>query len=140
MEYGGGTGAVTVELLKKLPQDGKLIVVELQDEFVKVLREIEDPRLTVLHDNVEVCSSKLREFYKDGPDAVVCGIPFLFFSEASRKTIIQNTKEGMNEHGRFIVYQHSLQLLSQLKSTFNIVKLDLELRNFPPYIVMTAFK
>ncbi len=140
MEYGGGTGAVTLELLKKLPEDGKLVVVELQDEFVEALKEIKDKRLSVLHGDVEIYSSKLKELFPEGPDAVVCGIPFLFFNETARNNIILNTKEGMAENGRFIVYQHSLQLLSHLKSTFNVVKLDVEVLNFPPYFVMTAFK
>lgn len=140
VEYGGGTGAITLELLKRLPEDGKLFVVELQEEFVRALREVKDPRLTVIHGDVEVYSTKLRQFFPDGPEAVVSGIPFLFFNEASRKNIIENTKKEIAPNGRFIIYQHSLQLLSYLKSIFTVVKLDIEIRNFPPYFVMTSFK
>lgn len=140
VEYGGGTGVVTRELLKKLPENGVLIVIELQDDFVKVLEEIPDKRLKVLHGDVGMYSQKLKELFPGGPDAVVCGIPFLFFGETDRNRIIENTKAGLGEHGRFVVYQHSLQLLSLLKKSFNVVKVDLEILNFPPYFVFTAFK
>lgn len=140
VEYGGGTGAVTKELLKKLPEDGKLFVIELQEEFVIALKEIKDSRLVVLPGDVEVYSAKLRELVPQGPDAVVSGIPFLFFSETARKKIIENTKTALAPNGRLIIYQHSLQLLSHLKATFPIVKTDIEILNFPPYFVMTSYK
>ncbi len=140
VEYGGGTGAVTRELLKKLPASGKLIVIEVQKEFIKALQEIDDPRMLVIHGDVGEYSAKLKELFPKGPDAVVCGIPLLFFKEAFRNTLLKNTCDGLSPEGRFIIYQHSLQIVKTLKKIFSLVKFDLEIRNFPPYFIFTAFK
>ena len=45
IEYGPGDGVITKAILNRMPKDGQLIVVETNLRFLKILRDIKDPRL-----------------------------------------------------------------------------------------------
>ena len=48
IEYGPGDGVLTRELLKIIPKKGRLLVVEFDPNFVKILKKIKDPRLQIV--------------------------------------------------------------------------------------------
>src|SRR3989338_1090498 len=47
VEYGSGDGVMTLELLNHLSPQGRLLAVETDSDFVKILKQINDPRLLV---------------------------------------------------------------------------------------------
>ena len=54
VEYGPGVGTITSEVLRRMPADGTLVAIEMNEEFVEYLREaLPDPRLHVIHGSAE---------------------------------------------------------------------------------------
>jgi len=140
VEYGGGDGTLTEFLLEALPLEGRLWSVEVNSQFVGDLRGIQDPRLTVLHEDVRTRAAKLRELRPEGVDAVISGIPFSFLPSEDRDMVVQRTFEGLRPGGRFIVYQYSPAMRERMGRVFGNCKLSFEPRNIFPLFIMVATK
>lgn len=140
VEYGAGDGVITRELLRRMPPDGNLFAIEINESFLSDLKEIADPRLVVLHGDVLSVSGLLLEVGAPRIDTVVSGIPFTFFSPQERRRVVADTYEVIAPKGRFVIYQFSPLLLPLLKEKFSCVHVGFEPRNFPPYFVMRAEK
>jgi phospholipid N-methyltransferase len=141
IEYGAGDGVITKALLEHMPRDGKLIAIEMNPHFIALLKKIRDPRLQIVHGNVlEICKN-LSDLRLPRIDAVVSGIPFSFLNSNERHLIAKQTFQKLSEHGRFILYQFSPLMFPYLKKYFKKkIDLSLELRNFPPYLIIVAEK
>jgi len=140
VEYGAGSGVVTKEILNLLPSDGRIVAIELNENFVKELSKIKDDRLTVLHGDVVKISKDFSKLGLPRVDAVISSIPASFLKPSERRELISNTFAGLTSGGRLIIYQYSLLLLPILKRVFKKVNYSLVLRNLPPYFVMIAEK
>jgi phospholipid N-methyltransferase len=140
VEFGPGNGSITRELLKKLAPDGALYGIELNDDFVEELREINDPRLKIVHGDVVEMTSRFNEWAPVGVDVFVSGIPFSFIDGTGVETIVEATRQALKPEGRFVVYQNSVKMGDVLKYYFPKVKFSFEPRNFMPYFIFTASK
>ena len=143
IEYGAGEGVVTRKLLAVLPRQAKVFAVELNPFLVSKLKKIHDPRLVILHENVLDVSQRLAGLGVKKFDAAISGIPLSFWAGTSpknRNDIIRRTSGMLRKGGRFIVYQFTPVSLPSLKKYFRKTSWTCELRNFPPYFVMTATK
>ena len=140
VEYGPGGGAVTRQILRRLARDARLVAIELNTQFVTDLKglQAEDARLEIHHGDVQEMSSRLRDLVPHGADAVISGIPFSFLSHEQRQEIVRNTRSGLSDGGRFIVYQNSPKMCEYLKPYFSDVKCRFEPRNVFPYFIMVA--
>lgn len=140
VEYGPGDGAVTREALKKLPPDGKLIAIEINDKLISELKKINDPRLKIIKGDVIDWSKKLNELNLPQIDLVLSNVPMLLFKVADRKTVIGNTYKFLMPGSRYITWQYSLSLKPIIKSVFKNFRYTYELRNLPPYFIMVGEK
>ena len=140
VEYGAGNGVVTKEILKALPSDGKVVAIELNDELFEELSKIKDDRLILMHGDVLKISEDLRKLGLPRVDAVISNIPTTLFGPEQKKELVRNTYSGLEEGGRFIVYQYSLLIWPILKDVFKKASYSIELRNLPPYFVMIGEK
>lgn len=140
VEYGAGDGVVTKEILRILPEDGKLIAFEINPGFLSELKKIEDSRLKIMSDDVITASKELKELGMSEIDAVISGIPFTLIKPKEREVLIKNTWSSLKVGGIFVVYQYSPLILPILKKFFRSVSIDFEPRNFLPYFIMRAEK
>ena len=131
---------MTKELLRLLPKDGQLIVIELNQEFLKELERIKDKRLKIINGDVINLSKKLEEFGLPRIDMIISSIPFTLLKKQQRESIIKHTEDALTKNGVFLIYQYSPILLPLLKKYFSEVHVGFEPRNFPPYFFMTARK
>ena len=139
VEYGAGDGAVTKELLKVLPADGKLIAVELNSNFVKELQKINYKRLEIISDDVVFVSKNLSIYGQI--DMVISGISFTLFKPQTREKIISDSYKSINEGGRVLLYQYYLLMLPYMrKACGKNIRWYIEPRNIFPYWVMIAEK
>ena len=53
VEFGPGTGIITLELLRLMPSDSILLAFEINKEFCETLNQIKDPRLKIISDSAE---------------------------------------------------------------------------------------
>lgn len=140
IEYGPGDGILTKAILKKLPKDGRLIVIETNKEFVSNLNKIDDSRLEVHSEDVRNFLKKQSSLNLEKVDLVISGIPFTFFNLETRKEVVKETFDILNNDGSFVVYQYSLLIMAILKNFFTSVQISFEPRNFLPYFIMKANK
>src|SRR4051812_42760042 len=74
VEYGPGVGTFTGELLRRMKPDAKLLVIEMNSDFVGFLRRsIPDPRLVVAHGSAADVEKHLREIGRQQANYVISG-------------------------------------------------------------------
>lgn len=134
VEFGPGVGTISGEILKRMRPDAKLVVFEINDDFVRVLRNrFNDPRLHVLHRSAAEVQGGLRELGIDNADCAVAGIPFSIMKEVDRQAVIRNTHAALRSGGSFLVYQFSSRVRADLEKTFGPVH-----RGFQPLNILPA--
>jgi phospholipid N-methyltransferase len=106
VELGPGTGVLTGAILDRMPADGKLVAIEINSDFVEVLRRIyRDPRL-VVH---EGCSADLERALEAAgaleADLVVSGIPFSTLQHGVGRRTLDAASRVLGPDGRFVAYQ-----------------------------------
>lgn len=126
VEFGAGTGKVTSEILKQLPENGRLICFEINSEFCKCLEKIDDPRLKVINDDAGNC-----EHYVDDLDCVVSGLPLALLPKSETDRILDITSKSK----RYIQLQYTPLLGRKMKRYFPEVKVKFVPQNLPPAFV-----
>jgi len=141
VEYGPGDGVLTHELLKMLSPNGKMLVVEMDKNFVETLNRINDPRLVVIEGKMEDVAKNLGEYAFDSCDLIVSSIPFSLIEKKDREDVVKNTYKSIKDGGKFIIFhQYSVLMKRPLQKYFKKMKVDFEPRNLFPCFVMTAEK
>lgn len=133
VEYGPGVGTLTRAILRRMRPDAALVVIELNDDFVSVLRRgFDDPRLHVVHGSAVDIKETLARLGLPKADCVFSGIPFSTMSELDRERVLKNTRDALREGGSMLVYQFSSRVGAHLERVFDSVESGFELRNFLP--------
>ncbi|MFA5945708.1 MAG: methyltransferase domain-containing protein [Patescibacteria group bacterium] len=139
VEYGAGNGAVSQELLRRLPADGKLFLVERNAEFAEHLRKtVLDHRVTVFTESAEKIDELLASQGVSKIDAVISSIPFTFFTPAIAQSIIFKTRQLLKPDGVFVVFQFTPRAKHFLKQHFSKIETKIILLNIPPLLVWRA--
>jgi phospholipid N-methyltransferase len=140
VEFGPAEGVMTRRILPKLPADGILVAVELNENFVSALRKIKDSRLRVVHGDVREIDAILRREGVASADVMISGIPFSFFNPRERHELLSKISALLTPGGRFIAYQFTTHLIPLLKCYFKRVHTQFEIRNLPPHFVFSCYK
>jgi len=126
VEFGAGTGSVTAEILKRLPENGRLTCFEINPQFCKQLEKIDDSRLQIINDDAKNC-----EHYVDDLDCIVSGLPLTLFAKSKKERILAITSKSK----RYIQLQYTPLLGKKMKHYFSDVKLKFVPQNFPPAFI-----
>lgn len=138
VELGPGTGAVTHDLLERMPADGRLLALEVDPEFVEHLRrEVDDPRLTVVHGPSTEIEAALERAGVDGADLVVSGIPFSTMSESEGRETLEAVHDALRPGGRFVAYQMRDAVRHRARPILGEPQSETVLLNLPPMRVYT---
>ena len=137
VEYGPGDGVITKPLLERLPTDAKMIVIETNDDFIRELAYIHDPRLHIKQGDALLAAEYLQEAGMHKLDMAISGIPFSFLKSAQRKHIVAQTYAALAPHGVFVIYQFSPFMFFYLKRLFAHVKCRYV---WPIFFIMIAAK
>lgn len=133
VEMGPGVGTFTREILKRMRPDAVLLAFELNEDFVKHLRQtIDDPRLRVLHRSATDVLDVLREYRLGSADYILSGIPFSIMGEEVKQAVLQNTYDALNVGGVMLVYQFSPKVRHDLEKLYGRVHRMFEPRNILP--------
>jgi phospholipid N-methyltransferase len=132
VEYGPGVGTLTRRILGRMSPEARLVVFETNDEFVRYLRRLDDPRLSVVHGSAADVDVELSRLGLGQADAVVSGIPFSLMKNGSRDAVLSKTRQVLGPSGKFIVYQFSRAVLPDLRRHFGRVEDDFVLLNLLP--------
>jgi phospholipid N-methyltransferase len=148
LEYGPGTGNFTTTLLKNMGANSKLIAIEKNSDFCRVLhKSIRDPRFSVFEDSAENVLDILKSCNGSSDpkaDYIISGIPFSLLSPKKRKVILKNTHRALKKGGKFLAYQAFFQFHEVLKvpleELFEDVQAQYYMFSLPPILILEATK
>lgn len=132
VELGGGTGAVTREILANLRQDAELVVFEINPSFAKALKNLNDPRLTVVNDSAVKLGDYLKSRGIKKVDYIISTLPLAVMDRRVVARVLEEVIDALDMRGRFVQIQYSLISKKEIKKKFSVVKLDFTPLNFPP--------
>lgn len=133
VEFGPGVGTITAHILERMSPDARLVVFEMNQDFVTYLRRaFPDPRLYVVHGSAENVQRELERLNLDGADYIISGIPFTNMPVALREKIASESRGALNPGGTALVYQFTRTVLPYLKSHFRQIDQEFEPRNILP--------
>jgi phospholipid N-methyltransferase len=138
VEFGAGTGIITMELLNKMPVDALLLAFEINKEFCEKLNEIKDPRLKIISDTAENLENYLMENNILKVDYVVSSLPFTMIPNPVVRNILKVVTKVLKPTGTFIQYQYSLNAYKKLRDKFKNVDLTFTPMNIPPAFIFTC--
>jgi phospholipid N-methyltransferase len=133
VELGPGTGGTTRALLRALPADGRLLVIEINPRFAGLIRRsIDDPRLRIEVGDASDLARHLERHGLPTPDVVVSGIPFSTMPRTLGLRILRAVHDVLAPGGRFVAYQVRDRVAVLGRSIFGPAKMEAEIRNVPP--------
>ena len=133
VEYGPGVGTISKELLPRLHPEARLVLIEMNAEFVAFLKsEVRDPRVTVVHASAADIRPVLTSLGLEGADTIISGIPYSTMPSGLRRKILHESKLALNRGGQFLVYQFTRTVLPYLQPVFRSIRQDFELLNILP--------
>lgn len=133
VELGPGTGGTTRALLRNMAPDARLLVIEINPGFVRLLREhIHDRRLNVHHGSATEIPKILAEHGLGAPDVILSGIPFSTMTRTLGTDILRSVRDSLAPGGRFVAYQFRDRVHSLGLDVFGRASVQTELLNVPP--------
>lgn len=109
LEAGPGTGAFTDPLVRSLRPEDRLVLVELNATFVRVLRDRldHDPKWTPYRKQVEVFHGAIEHYEMESRfDAIVCGLPFNNFTPAITESILSSLMARLQPQGTLGFFEY----------------------------------
>jgi phospholipid N-methyltransferase len=139
VELGPGTGVFTKALLKAMPQDSQLLVIELNEAFFKNLeKQIQAPQLKLIHGSATEIKDYLNALGIDKADYIVSSLPLSNFPKELRDQILTSCISSLQSDGKFIQFQYSRGLKKLYGKYFSKVSIDYTVLNFPPAFIYTC--
>lgn len=132
VELGPGLGGLTKKLLARMNQESKLLVFEINSDFCRELRKIDDARFQIFNTSALV----MRDYLKgEKADYVLSGLPLSNFDSKNKLALLQIIKNSLDPNGCYIQFQYSLGAHKELQSIFNQVRVKFTLLNVPPAFI-----
>jgi phospholipid N-methyltransferase len=132
VELGPGVGGTTRAILRAMPQDARLLSIEINPDFIPALRAIGDPRLLVHEGSATDLPAILARHGLGAPDVVLSGIPFSTMKPDLGRAIVRAIQTSLAPGGRFVAYQVRDRVEKLGREVFGPAAVQLELRNVPP--------
>jgi phospholipid N-methyltransferase len=137
LEFGCGNGAITKQILKKMPSSSRLISLEINDPFLKHCQD-----KFKIYKNFEIYNHSaidfdllLHELGIEKVDYLISSLPLAILPKADLDILFKKIPLYLINDGSFVQYQYSLNKYKFLKSVFASVKLDFTLTNLPPAFI-----
>lgn len=140
VEYGAGVGNISVEILRRMRPDAKLLVFELNEDLIQFLRnEYHDHRFIASGRSAADVQEVLREYNLGKPDYIISSIPFSTMPSSVAEKIAQATKAVLKPQGKFLIYQYRSKVLEFLRPYFEHIDYGYEIVNVPPVRLFYAY-
>ncbi len=143
VELGPGTGAITREIIRMLPETGKLVAVELDERLCLQLRR-NFPRVEILHNSASRLVEILHERQLPAANAIISGLPWAVFPESLQREILGAVAGSLSPDGWFTTYAYlqglmlpaGMRFRRLLGETFGeVLTSSVVWRNLPPAFV-----
>lgn len=131
-EFGPGTGSVTKGILKHMRHDARLTAFEINADFCRELKKIDDSRL-----DIRKCSAAKLDF---SADVIISSLPMNIFSIRLKQQVLNASTKNLVSGGKFIQFQYTRNLEPLLNEYFSGVKRNFVPLNIPPAFVYVCRK
>jgi len=133
VELGPGTGGTTRALLRAMAPEARLLAIEINPRFARLLRsEISDARLVVHEGSAAEIDEALAAHGLPAPDVILSGIPFSTMKRADGVAILRAAHAALAPGGRFVAYQVRDRVEILGRQVFGPASVQVELLNVPP--------
>lgn len=140
VELGAGNGVMTKAILKQMRPDARLLCFEINPEFCRILRAINDPRLVLIEDSAAHLLSYMSAHGIAEIDCVVSAIPFMALPKELSYEIVGEAHKSLKNKGLFVQFHYSTTLQKMYKSIFGNIRTQFVPLNIPPAFVMVCEK
>jgi phospholipid N-methyltransferase len=142
VEFGPGTGAVTGEILRRLPARARFVALELDPHFAASLRtRITDSRATIVTGCAVTAPQHLAKLGLHSVDCIVSSLPLTSLPRPVTQDVLRATTSLLRPGGIFVTYQYSAVVRPLLETHFRRTKVErLVIRNLPPALVFVCHK
>lgn len=132
VELGPGTGGTTRAILRAMPPEARLLCIEINPYFHRLVSSIEDDRL-IAHLGSACKLEEIISMYGLGaPEAFISGIPFSTMKHSDASRVVGAISSLLALNGRFVAYQVSGRIASLCRPVFGPGQVMVEFLNFPP--------
>ncbi|MBM3418238.1 MAG: hypothetical protein FJY17_04870 [Bacteroidetes bacterium] len=140
VELGPGTGVFTEEIIAKMNEETRLLVIELDDVFYELLVEkIEYPNVEIVKASATELLNLLTERNIESVDLIISSLPLANLSSSLKSVILKSCKQSLTKNdGQFVQFQYTLRSHRLLKRIFPNVVVDFTLLNVPPAFVYSC--
>jgi phospholipid N-methyltransferase len=151
VEFGPGTGVITRELLRAMPDKGNLLAFEISPRFVAYLRKTrKDKRLQIVQAGAETAVAELTRRGIDQVDAVVSSLGVSIMDIELVDAIFRPLLPRLGRHGVVTQFQYVhrtrvhggrveyFNLSNFMERYFRSVRSNCVLMNLPPAHVITC--
>jgi phospholipid N-methyltransferase len=132
VELGAGSGGTTRAMLKAMPPSARLVAIDVNTRFCRLLGRIDDARLIVHCGDATDLAGVLARYQVGAPDAVVSGIPFSTIDRVSATRIIEAIWKALGPGGRFVAYQVRPHVDRISRRLLGQPHVEVALLNLPP--------
>jgi ornithine lipid N-methyltransferase len=135
VELGAGTGPITRELAARAGEHTRLLIVERDPDFAKILHERYDgrPNLEVIEGDVRDLSEMLGDRGITQVDHVVSGLPVPSFPKDLQQSLFRNVRDVLKPEGTYNqITEMPLVYWKFYQRFFEHVRFVFEPRNLPP--------
>jgi phosphatidylethanolamine/phosphatidyl-N-methylethanolamine N-methyltransferase len=141
VEYGPGVGTFCQPVLDRLPADAKLIVIDLNPDFIDYLtKTIIDSRFVAVHGSAADVNQIIRDFGYSHADYVLSGLPFSTLPDNLGPKIAEETARVIRPGGAFLVYQFRARARDFMAPHFEKIDNGFEAWNILPCHLFWGWK
>ena len=131
IELGPGNGCVTEEILKKARPDARIVLIELEDTYVNLLRNKYGDRIIVEKINADRLEEVMDKYNFEKADLIVSGLPFTLPKDSLNR--LHNAIKRQTERGTIFRYFTYMPLImKQYYKSLPVMKYAFVPLNFPP--------
>ncbi len=105
VELGPGTGAITREIIRRLPDSGRLLAIELDAALCTCLQKT-FPDINIRHDSAVRLGELLEEQQLPKPEVVISGLPWAVFPERLQREILEAVCAHLAPGGCFTTFAY----------------------------------
>jgi len=141
VELGPGTGVFTGVIIHRMHPDSKLLVIELNEDFVAQLKKrFSDSRVEFIQASATDLMMLLEARQIAQVNYIVSSLPLTSIPAEITEQILSTCKEALAPDGKFIQFQYSLQQRKKLERLYTNVNIQFTPLNFPPAFVYCCQK
>ena len=135
-EFGGGTGCITKEILRKSGKDAKVLCFEKDKKLYEYIKgSIKDKRLFVINDDAQNIRHYMEKHNIRQFDCIFSGLPFSNLGAKKKLSIFYETKKALKNKGKFIFFKYIPNFEMRLHDYFKRSSVRFIFLNIPPAMV-----